>query len=105
MIKRALATTAAVLLLAACGESPTEAPLEDATLRAPVEAAAPSETGLSARCQGQVVSGIASTWPWAHNDKAAFAPPKGSLAQWIEIIGPGLGIESVQDLEDLFCVA
>ena len=54
-------------------------------------------------CYGQITSGIASTWPWAHEEGQAFPPPPGSLAQWIATFGPLFGIDDVHDLQILFC--
>jgi len=65
--------------------------------------ARPAAADPSSKCNGQIVAGIAATWPWAHDDKAAFPPPPGSLALWIREFGPGLGISSVRDLQILFC--
>jgi hypothetical protein len=59
--------------------------------------------GPSNRCYGQIASGIASTWPWAHDNKAAFEPSPGSIALWIKTFGPDLGISSVRQLQLLFC--
>ncbi len=56
-----------------------------------------------AACNGQIVRGIASTWPWAHNDKIAFPPPPGSIALWVELFGEAVGISSVHELQLLFC--
>lgn len=61
------------------------------------------QTGPSNQCYGAITAGIASTWPWAHDDQIAFPPPPGSLALWVEAFGPGLGITSVRDLQTLFC--
>ena len=57
----------------------------------------------SNQCYGAIASGIASTWPWAHDGQAAFAPPPGGLALWVEAFGPGLGVSSVRELQLLFC--
>ena len=57
----------------------------------------------SNRCYGEIASGIASTWPWAHEGQAAFPPPPGSLALWVQEFGPGVGISSVRELQLLFC--
>jgi len=54
-------------------------------------------------CNGQVVAGIAATWPWAHDDRVAFPPPPGSVALWLQIFGPDIGVSSVRDLQLLFC--
>ena len=56
-----------------------------------------------AKCKGQIVAGIAATWPWAHDDKAAFPPAPGAIALWLQTFGPGLGISSVKELQALFC--
>ena len=57
----------------------------------------------SNRCYGQIAAGIASTWPWAHEGQTAFPPPPGSLALWVEVFGPAIGISSVRELQLLFC--
>ena len=54
-------------------------------------------------CYGQIVNGIASTWPWAHDDQVAFPPPPGSLQLWIETFGPAIGVSTVHELQLLFC--
>ena len=59
--------------------------------------------GPSNRCYGAIASGIASTWPWAHNDKVAFPPPPGALALWIREFGPEVGVSSVRELQVAFC--
>ena len=59
--------------------------------------------GPSNVCYGQIVAGIAATWPWAHDGQIAFPPPPGALHLWIEIFGPGVGVSSVRDLQLLFC--
>ena len=69
------------------------------TLAGPTGAA----QGPSNQCYGAIASGIASTWPWAHDDKVAFSPPPGSLALWIQEFGPAVGVSSVRDLQKLFC--
>jgi hypothetical protein len=60
-------------------------------------------TPPTAQCYGQIVSGIASTWPWAHDDKSAFPPPPGSLHLWLESFGAQIGISTVRELQLLFC--
>ena len=67
--------------------------------------ARPAAADPSSKCYGQIVAGIAATWPWAHDDKAAFPPPPGALALWIQTFGPALNISSVRDLQNLFCSA
>lgn len=59
--------------------------------------------GPSNKCYGQIIRGIASTWPWAHNDKIAFAPPPGAIALWLKEFGPLVGVSSVRELQILFC--
>jgi len=60
-------------------------------------------TAPTAQCYGQITSGIASTWPWAHDGQSAFPPPPGGLAKWIEDFGPIVGVSNVRDLQILFC--
>jgi hypothetical protein len=67
------------------------------------ERTARAQTGPSNQCYGLITSGIASTWPWAHNDKVDFPPPPGSLALWIKEFGPVVGVSSVRDLQQMFC--
>jgi hypothetical protein len=57
----------------------------------------------SNQCYGAIASGIASTWPWAHEGQMAFPPPPGALALWVELFGPEVGISSVRELQLLFC--
>ena len=65
--------------------------------------AKPAVADPSSQCNGQIVAGIAATWPWAHNDKEAFPPPPGAIALWIEEFGPFVGVSNVRDLQKLFC--
>lgn len=67
--------------------------------------AKPAAADPSSQCNGQVVAGIAATWPWAHNEKEAFPPPPGAIALWIQEFGPQVGISSVRQLQQLFCGA
>jgi hypothetical protein len=60
-------------------------------------------TPPTAACYGQITSGIASTWPWAHDGQSAFPPPPGALALWLEEFGPLVGVSTVRDLQLLFC--
>jgi hypothetical protein len=62
-----------------------------------------AEPGPSNQCYGEIASGIASTWPWAHDGQTAFPPPPGAIALWLEIFGPEVGVSSVRDLQLLFC--
>ena len=55
------------------------------------------------KCNGQIVAGIAATWPWAHNGQTDFAPAPGAIALWLKDFGPGLGISSVKELQAMFC--
>jgi hypothetical protein len=87
-MRKAVATTVAVLVL---------------VLGAASAGTARGGTGPSNVCYGQIVAGIASTWPWAHEDKVAFAPPPGAIALWLQIFGPQVGVSSVRDLQLLFC--
>ena len=60
-------------------------------------------TPPTSQCYGQITSGIASSWPWAHDEQSTFPPPPGSLALWLQTFGPSLGISTVRDLQLLFC--
>jgi hypothetical protein len=62
-----------------------------------------AEAAPSNQCYGAIVSGIAATWPWAHDGHVAFPPPPGAIALWVDLFGPGLGISSVRELQLLFC--
>jgi hypothetical protein len=62
-----------------------------------------SVVGPGAQCWGQITSGIANTWPWAHNGQTAFPPPKGAIALWLEEFGSQIGISNVHELQLLFC--
>ena len=69
--------------------------------------AVPAEPGPAEpdkRCYGQLVSGINTTWPWAHFDQEAFPPPPGSIALWVQLFGPDIGVDSVRELQLAFCV-
>jgi hypothetical protein len=65
--------------------------------------AARAEADPSNQCYGAIASGIAATWPWAHDGQIAWPPPPGSLALWVELFGPEVGISSVRELQILFC--
>jgi hypothetical protein len=60
---------------------------------------AQQQTGPQNRCYGDIVAGIASTWPWAA-DHESFPPPPGALALWIQLFLPGV---TVRDLQLAFC--
>jgi len=91
-----------VLCLTSCEDpaGPTAAEDSGSTLALAAQA---QQTGPSNRCYGQIVAGIAATWPWAHNNPQSFPPPPGALALWVRLIGPNVGISSVRELQTLFC--
>jgi hypothetical protein len=93
--------TIAVLSTASC-QSPS-APEGAQGTRSVSVAVGQQQTGPSNQCYGEITSGIASTWPWAHLAKSAFAPPPGALALWVRDFGPLVGISSVRELQILFC--
>jgi len=99
-VRRLLPAVPLLLLGAACADStlPTS-PSPTAT----VASAQVAQTGPSNRCYGDILAGIASTWPWAHDEQSSFAPPPGALALWVRDFGPGVGISSVRELQVLFC--
>ena len=66
-------------------------------------ATARAEADPSNQCYGAIVSGIAATWPWAHEGQTDFPPPPGAIALWVELFGPDVGISSVRELQLLFC--
>jgi hypothetical protein len=57
----------------------------------------------SNECYGAIASGIAATWPWAHEGQMAFPPPPGAIRLWLELFGPAVGVSSVRELQILFC--
>jgi len=75
---------------------------QDATSPEPAKVAQPA-FAVEDQCYGRIVAGISSTWPWAHEDHVAFQPPPGAIALWLQTFGPGLGIDSVRELQLLFC--
>ena len=85
-MRKAIAGSVAAIGLAVSGASPVTA-----------------TAGPSNQCYGEIASGIAATWPWAHEGQAAFAPPPGGLALWVQEFGPGVGVSSVRQLQLLFC--
>ena len=53
-------------------------------------------------CHGGIVAkDVASAWPYAHEDRSQFAPPKGGFAGWVEIFGyegqPGAENQAIRD--------
>jgi hypothetical protein len=68
-----------------------------------VAPAGPAAAEPDKRCYGQLVSGINTTWPWAHFDKEAFPPPPGVIASWVQLFGPDIGVNSVRELQLRFC--
>ena len=99
--RTALAMATVALLSTASCQNPSAPEAVQGTR--PMSAALGQQTGPNNRCYGEITSGIASTWPWAHLDKAAFAPPPGGLARWVQDFGPLVGISSVRELQVLFC--
>ena len=65
--------------------------------------AKPAAAGPENKCNGQIIAGIAATWPWAHEQKVDFPPPPGAIALWVREFGPSVGISSVRELQVLFC--
>ena len=63
----------------------------------------PASAEPDKRCYGELVSGINTTWPWAHFDKDAFPPPPGAIALWVQLFGPDIGVNSVRELQLRFC--
>jgi hypothetical protein len=86
------------LSVAGCQDTMAPAFTEDAS-----PAFAAVQTGPDNKCYGQIIAGIASTWPYAHEDHASFAPPPGAIALWVRTFGPSVGISSVRELQLLFC--
>ena len=64
-----------------------------------------ASAGPENKCYGEIASGIAATWPWAHEGHTAFPPPPGALALWLQEFGPSVGVSSVRELQLLFCAA
>jgi hypothetical protein len=64
---------------------------------------ASAQDGASSKCYGQIVAGIASTWPWAHDGQNEFPPPPGAIRLWLQEFGPLVGVSSVRELQQLFC--
>ena len=99
-----LALLPALALVIACGDSPTEPAVpEPEAVNAELLVVAANEAstqGISHRCFGQLVSEIASTWPWAR-DHETFPPPPGSIALWIETYLPEGS--TVRSLQQMFC--
>lgn len=60
-------------------------------------------TGAANRCRGDSLSGFATTWPWSHEDKRAYAPPPGSIAIWLKVLGPSIGVSTVRELQAYYC--
>jgi hypothetical protein len=100
-IRTALCIATVVLSVASCQNPVTPEAAQD--IGPAFAAVGQQQTGPSNQCYGAIASGIASTWPWAHNDKVAFPPPPGALALWVETFGPLVGISSVRELQTLFC--
>jgi hypothetical protein len=96
---------AVLLTLAACDTLPT-APSDAASARAlsPARAVSRDVTPPDNNCGGSAVSGVASTWPWAHSEKSDFfAPPPGGMALLIEQQGDALGFTNARGYQHYFC--
>lgn len=65
---------------------------------------APGEERVGDSCRGDIVSAIASTWPYADSrgQLEFFAPPPGALALWLQAFAPH-GVTTVQEAMDYFC--
>ena len=92
-IRHTLIAAALALSVVACQDLAGPAPADDTEIQAPQA----QQTGPANRCYGQIISGIASTWPWARNH-VNFPPPPGSMALAVEITGL-----TVRQLQTLFC--
>ena len=90
------------LVLSVAGCQDVTAPKPDAR-RAVVVPGVNLQTGPSNQCRAEIVAGIASTWPWAHEGHEDFPPPPGAIALWIEQFGPDVGVSSVRELQEWFC--
>lgn len=101
-VQIALGITGLVLFVASC-QNPMAPPPADATRPAVAIPGVNLQTGPSNVCRGETASGIASTWPWAHDNKAAFPPPPGAIALWVKEFGPEAGVSSVRELLELLC--
>jgi hypothetical protein len=100
-IASAIGSVVLVFSVAGCQDVMAPEPADEASPA--FDVTQDQQTGPANKCYGAVVAGIASTWPWAHNDKVAFPPPPGALALWVKTFGPGLGITTVRELQILFC--
>jgi len=60
-------------------------------------------TGQANRCRGDTLSSFATTWPWSHENKRAYAPPPGSIAIWLKVLGPSIGVSTVRELQAYYC--
>jgi len=96
---------AGVVMLSIAVAARADAQTQGSTAATPTasQSNAPAQTGPSNQCYGAIISGIASTWPWAHNDQTAFPPPPGAIALWLRLFGPLVGVSSVHELQLLFC--
>lgn len=59
-------------------------------------------TASADSCVGDNVGkDIASTWPFAHEDRSEFPPPPGAFALWVETFGfegqPGAEIQALRE--------
>ena len=101
----ATAVAGVALALAVAGCQDITAPQSDDPVDVAFDNTIAPQTGPTNQCYGQIIAGIARTWPWAHDGHTDFAPPKGAVALWVDVFGPGLGISSVRELQEIFCPA
>jgi len=99
-MKRTTLLVATTLALGACGETSTQPGALAEVEAVPVAANQTSDDARLNRCYGEIISGIASTWPYAV-DKESFPPPPGALAKWIEEFLEGEA--TARDVQELFC--
>lgn len=96
-----LAIAALVLFAASC-RNPVAPPPGDDARPAVFPRAAHLQAGQSNRCRGEIISEVASDWPWPAT-REDFPPPPGAVKLWLEEIGPFLGVASVRELQEQFC--
>lgn len=64
----------------------------------------PEADRVGSQCRGEIVSAIASTWPYpdSRGGLEFFAPPPGALALWLQAFAPQ-GVSTVQEAMAFFC--
>ncbi|MDX1493824.1 MAG: hypothetical protein R3253_07195 [Longimicrobiales bacterium] len=64
----------------------------------------PEAEQVGSQCRGQIISAIASTWPYPDSRGSAefFAPPPGALALWLQAFAP-YGVTTVAEAMAFFC--